>query len=569
MYGRVGEGMEFRILGSLEIVDGTRAVPIRPGNDRALLALLLLQANEVVSSDRLIDELWGEAPPASATKIVHNAVSRLRRALGDERLETRGHGYLLHLAPDELDAARFERLVAGGNAREALALWRGPPLADLDGQRFAAAAAERLHALRLDALERRIDEDLADGRIAGLAAEIERLVATHPFRERLHAQLMRALYADGRQADALDAYRRARRTLSDELGLEPGPELQELERAILQQDPALLRVGRARPSRPLRVRRLVVALVVLAGAAIGATLLVTRDRHAVVVLPNSVVVIDPAHNRVIASIPVGAQPAAVAAGATGVWVASPTAGTVSRIDPRRLTVAKSWGVGGEPLDVTVDSRGAWVATGSDNTLVWIDAHTGIGRAIALPRGSHAGAYTVAVGYGALWTAGDTLLELDPVSGSVIGRGPPGCCLPSDIAVGYGYVWVANTTETVAKIGPKSLALVSTQNLGTAELQLALGYGSVWAVGIGSFGKSFPGVVWRLNPSNGQVSPAARVGQFPDAISIGADGIWVANLDDRTVSRLDPTTGHVVATIPVGRPPTDIAATSGRVWVSVR
>src|SRR5262245_9455263 len=167
--------MEFRILGSLEVVENGRRVSIRAGNDRALLALLLLHANDVVSSERLIDELWPEDAPQSAPKIVQNAVLRLRRALGNGRLETRDGGYRLEVADDELDVSRFERLLADDHARAALELWRGPPLQELSAYAFAEDATRRLEELRLAALERRIDEDLAAGRGPALVPELERL----------------------------------------------------------------------------------------------------------------------------------------------------------------------------------------------------------------------------------------------------------------------------------------------------------------------------------------------------------------------------------------------------------
>jgi DNA-binding SARP family transcriptional activator len=231
--------MEFRILGSLEVFDGTRSVDIRAGNDRAVLAVLLLHANEVVSSYRLIEDIWGDAAPASAPKILQNAVVRLRRALGEDRLATIGHGYRLRVEPGELDVDRFEQLVAAGKGHDALALWHGTPLVELEGRRFANLASRRLEELRVTAVEVRIDEDLAAGAGARLVPELEHLVDEYPFRERPHGQLMRALYAASRQAEALEVYRRMRQRLSDELGLEPGPELQEIERAILRHDPAL------------------------------------------------------------------------------------------------------------------------------------------------------------------------------------------------------------------------------------------------------------------------------------------------------------------------------------------
>jgi DNA-binding SARP family transcriptional activator len=241
--------MQFRLLGPLEVVADDRSLELGGAKQRSLLAILLLNANQVVSSDRLIDELWGMAPPATAAKSVQVMISRLRKVLGEGRLATHPHGYALRVDPAELDLARFERLVEEGRGsapenaarklREALALWRGPPLADLAYEPFAQADVARLEELRFTALEQRIEADLAAGRHADVVAELEALVARYPLRERLRCQLMLALYRSARQAEALDAYRVARRVLSDELGLDPSQELQELERSILRQDPAL------------------------------------------------------------------------------------------------------------------------------------------------------------------------------------------------------------------------------------------------------------------------------------------------------------------------------------------
>jgi DNA-binding SARP family transcriptional activator len=243
--------MEFRILGPLEVRDGADLRQVAGAGQRALLAVLLLHANEVVSTDRLIDELWPDEPPGSGVAALRVRVSVLRKALGAgaERVETTPLGYRLRLAPGELDldrfsdlveeAARAEPLVAAERLREALALWRGPALADFAYESFAQAAIVRLEELRLTALEWRVEADLALGRHAGLVGELEELVAAEPLRERLRCQLMLALYRSGRQAEALEAYRSARGALLDELGIEPSAPLRELEQAILRQDPEL------------------------------------------------------------------------------------------------------------------------------------------------------------------------------------------------------------------------------------------------------------------------------------------------------------------------------------------
>lgn len=246
------------MLGPFEVRDQRGLVAVGPPQQRAVLALLLLNANEVVSRDRIIDQLWGADPPATAAKLVQLYVSRLRKALGAERtgaadvLVTRAPGYLLRVSPDQLDLDRFESLVEEGGAalregrhqeaaerlREALALWRGPPLADFTFERFAEVEIGRLEELRMEALEHRIEADLALGR-GDLVGELESLIARHPLRERLRGQLMLALYRSGRQSEALEAYRETRRTLIEAVGIEPGPDLRRLEQAILAQDPAL------------------------------------------------------------------------------------------------------------------------------------------------------------------------------------------------------------------------------------------------------------------------------------------------------------------------------------------
>ena len=221
------------------------------GAQRSLLALLLLSVNEVVSADRLIDELWGEEVPASGRAALQVRVSQLRKALGDARgrIATRTPGYLLRVGRDELDLYCFERLVseltsaepaeAAAKLREALGLWRGAPLVDLSYASFAQPAIRRLEEMRLAALEKRIEADLELGRQADLVGELETLVEEHPSRERLHAQLMLALYRCGRQADALAAYQSARRVLVEQLAIEPGAPLRQLEQAILRQEASL------------------------------------------------------------------------------------------------------------------------------------------------------------------------------------------------------------------------------------------------------------------------------------------------------------------------------------------
>jgi DNA-binding SARP family transcriptional activator len=277
--------MEFRLLGPVAVIDGEREVTVRQRRQRALLALLLLHLGETVSVDRLLEELWGSDAPKTALASLHNAVSQLRRLVGADVLLTRAPGYALEIEPTSVDTVRFEHLLEEAQAArsvqdhgtaavvlgEALALWHGPALADLAYEPFAQSEIRRLQELRQTALEERIEADLGRGRHEDVVPELEQLVAANPLRERLHGQLMLALYRSGRQADALAAYRAARQTLVDELGIEPGPELRQLEQAVLRQDDALLLPGGtpvAAPA-PMQFRRLATILFADVVAATG------------------------------------------------------------------------------------------------------------------------------------------------------------------------------------------------------------------------------------------------------------------------------------------------------------
>jgi DNA-binding SARP family transcriptional activator len=389
----------FGILGPLEVLRSGRAVPLGGPRQRAVLAVLLLQANRAVSADRLVEDVWeGHAPEASVTSL-QTYVFHLRRALepgrprggAPEVLATRDHGYLLRVSRERLDAAVFEDGLAAGlaaleagrhsQARErlgrALDLWRGPVLADLSGYAFIQAEAARLGELRLAAVEGRIEADLALGRHDAVTAELEQLVADHPLRERLHGQLMLALYRCGRQADALAAYRRVRGLLAAELGIDPGEPLQRLHASILAHDQALDWDGgrqalveadpveahpveadpvgtpvpspaRGSPRRPAAGsralararwpgRRLLAVGSALAVAAAACILAVARPWAGEPAgLPgNSVGLIDSAGGLVGAAVTVG-SPDGLAYGDGSVWAVDGTDRAVSRIDPATM-----------------------------------------------------------------------------------------------------------------------------------------------------------------------------------------------------------------------------------------
>src|SRR5215468_4581962 len=252
-----GEVIDYRLLGPFAAASCGPALDVGVLKQRALLAILLLHANQAVHRDVLIDQLWGEHPPAGADHAVGVYIWRLRKTLdpvaGSPCVLTRAGGYLLQVTPEQVDVARFGRLAedghrslaagdatrAAGQLREALALWRGSPLADFKDEAFAQAEITRLEKLRAEVVEDRIEADLALGQHARVVSELEAVVAAHPLRERPYQQLMIALYRCGRQAEALAVYQSARRVLVDELGIEPGPGLKRIERAILQQDVSL------------------------------------------------------------------------------------------------------------------------------------------------------------------------------------------------------------------------------------------------------------------------------------------------------------------------------------------
>src|SRR3954469_1598260 len=344
--------MEFRILGPFEVEHDGRQRQLGGHQQRALLAVLLLRANEVVPVDEIIDELWPSEPPASATKSVHVLVSKLRRILEPSEqgeagtngiLLTRPHGYVLSVAPGELDLQRYEslleqgrRALAAGRAdeasitiRQALGQWRGPPLAEFAYDSFAQVEAARLKELQLSAIEDRIEADLALGQHAELVPELESLSTRHPLRECLRGQLMLALYRSGRQAEALQAYQEIRRHLDDELGLEPGPALRQREREILAHAPALAATTHPatsgtsrRPSRrPLKAAALGLAGALAAGA-VGVALLVSgRDssQPSLTGYGDAVGIIDARTNRVTDVVRVGNTPSSIALSPAAAW----------------------------------------------------------------------------------------------------------------------------------------------------------------------------------------------------------------------------------------------------------
>jgi YVTN family beta-propeller protein len=575
----------FRLLGPLEVSDGDDPLPIGEGRQRAVLVLLLLHRNQTVSSERLVDALWGERPPPTATKVLQNHVGQLRRALHDRegsRLRTRDHGYMLAAGDDELDVKRFERLVdEGGEAladgrpgdaaartREALALWRGPALADVAYEDFARPEVVRLQERHAAAIEQRIDADLALGRHADIVPELEGLVAAHPLRERLRAQLMVALYRCGRQADALETYGAARRTLVDELGVEPGPALRDLHAAILRQDPELAPTPAAwpRPARPPRRRLAFVAAggALLAAAAVAAALLAGgADEPVRAALGADVVAaIDLGEGTTGATVDVGSSPSHLAAAGRTLWVTNADAHSVSRIDLDDRELRQTIPVGNGPAGIGLASGAAWVADSRDGMVSRIDVATNTVvqrvRVGTNPTG-------VAAGAGSVWVANSgeqSISRIDPRSGHPTRIGLRG--EPTEIAVGAGAVWVTSSNaRSLSRLDPRTGRVVAVIPVGGGASGIAVGHGSVWVA------NDLDGTVSRIAPKTAVVAATIPVGNGSHAIAIAPDGVWVAEQFGNAVARIDPGTDRVAERIVLGNRPSGLAVAAGSLWVAVR
>ena len=451
--------MEFRILGPLEVVRDGRIVALGTGRQLALVAALLLHRNEVVSVDRLVDELWDGEPPPTAAKIVRNNVSLLRKELGD-RLVSRPPGYMLRVEPGELDSERLEQAVERGDREEleaALALWRGPPLVEFAYERFAESEIARLEELRLVAFEWRIEAELERGRHTSVIPELESLVQQHPLRERLQAQLMLALYRSGRQAQALEAYQRARRALDEQLGIEPGRALRELERLILTQDESLgapaIPISRRLRGRRSRAFAIAAASVVLL-ALTAAVLAWTRESGGgLVVPPNYVGVIDPKTGEVATAVPVGIRPGPIAAGGGSIWVGNLDDRNLTRIDLRRREAIATVSLGGRtPTGVAVGVDAVWVAHGRGGELSRVEPRFGQITTIGVTSAPYAAQYgSVAVDGTVVWALfGDsTLARIGPDGRRVSGSTLTGASSAA-VVVGDGSVWVANAGDATVQ-----------------------------------------------------------------------------------------------------------------------
>jgi YVTN family beta-propeller protein len=551
--------IEYRLLGPLEVGVNGDAVKIGGLRQRTLLAMLLLQANQPVPRDVLVDQLWGEHPPPGAQHTLEVYISRLRRALGEPAggtlVLTRPGAYLLLAEDGQVDARRFELLAEQGRRaleagapaeaaalfREALALWRGAALADLRYEAFAQAEIARLEDLRADAIEDRVDADLALGRHADAAGELASLVAACPLRERRQAQLMVALYRCGRQPEALAAYQAARQVMVNELGIEPGPALQRVERAILEQaawlDPPLRAAPPAERSPAARspaTRRW--RLVAAAATTLAVTL-----AFLLIGLPRG-------ESR---SAPRTAGP-----------------NTVGVIDSSQNALSGVVTGTGRPGGVAYAAHAAWITDTANNFLLRADsAHRVIDR---IPVGR--GPTGVVAGNGEIWVANEldgTVSEVNPGAGAVVGTTQVGNG-PDAIAFGYGSVWVGNVTDnTLSRIDPGSGRVAAIIPLGSAPAALAAGTGGIWVTSADT------GRLLLVDPAHDRVSRVFPIGGSPGGVAVGAGSVWIG-YPGGTVARLDPVTGHahmiraggtgakpaMAGTIPAG-----VVYADGAVWIA--
>ena len=604
--------MEIRFLGPFDVVDADRPISLGGRRQRALLASLALRPGKVVPVAQLIDDLWPEGPPDSAHNALQAYVSRLRKALrrdpadpAAEVIRFERGGYVLDLSEVEIDSDRFARLFEEGERnmragdaeeaasvlREALALWRGPALADFADAPFAQAEIARLEGLRLTAIEARIDADLACGRHAALVPELEALVKEHPHGEGFRRQLMIALYRSGRQGEALDVYTDTRATLDADLGIEPRAELRELQRAILRQDASLAapaptsRVTVLRSGRRRRHTWIVAAAVAAVLALVIAAILV-RPSHgtaAVHVVRNSVAVVDAKTNRVVDDVVVGDYPGPIAAGNGSIWVGNIGDSTITEIhgDTREAEFPAG---AQRPVDLAVTGHALWIANSSDfatqpptggGTVVRQALDTGGLKTTTLgpPRTPDEMSTFVASDGRTIWAANansSIVARLDPGTGRILMR--VSGLTSGGIAAGDGAVWVPQPTkDLVVRLNIRTGKVEARIPVSGNPSRVAVGEGGVWVITTGAHS-----AVWRIDTQSNETVSVIPVPLKARRIATGEGYVWVTSGrdDPETVrrpgvlSKIDPSSNAIVATIELGHRPDGVVVANDLVWVAI-
>jgi DNA-binding SARP family transcriptional activator/ABC-type branched-subunit amino acid transport system substrate-binding protein len=601
----VAAALDFRLLGPLEVARDGALLDVGGTRRRSVLAILLLHRGEVVSVDRLVDGLWGDEPPESAVTVVQGHVSRLRRLLGDDAsgaIETKGHGYVMEVDPQALDVARCETLLELGRGAlaegrpdaaaaaldEARALWRGPALADLVDEPFAAEHLPGLRELHVAVIEEQAEADLTRGREPSVMAALRRIVRDDPLRERSRALLMLALHRAGRDAEALASYDEARRVLSDELGIAPGASLRELHERILRQDPSLRAPARqAAASRRRRSRRaatIALVCVALAGAAgLGIVIAGGSDDGEPASAPAPIsgdvlVAIDTASSRVVDRVRAGGSPSSLAADEGVVWTLNADDQTLTVVESGGH-VARTVGTGATPIDLAVGDGSLWVTSGARRkdalfvgpvagSVDQLDARTGaVRRTTPLPRPVgpilNAGARRLAVAPGAVWAVGadGAVVHIDPGSGEIVAvvRSVRATALvaSSDTA------WALTVDHALVPISVRTNRVGVPIDVSVAEVgSLAVGGGALWVTDPAA------GLLWRIQPGVEVRRRAIRVGAGAGAVAFGDDAVWVANGLAGAVMRIDPTSGRIEERIAIDGIPRDLAIDGRLLWVGV-
>jgi DNA-binding SARP family transcriptional activator len=550
--------MEIRILGTVELQVGDQRVELGGPKQRAVLALLALDPGEIVTRDRLIEALWGEHPPDGVEHRLDVQVSRLRTALRDAGVDTATverveRGYFLRAEAVRVDAVAAERLVEDARRRlaenapeearaaadEALALWRGRPLAELADDPSSQAAARRLEDLRLTALEAGAEADLALGRHYEALGGLQRLAASEPLREPVHALLMLALCRCGRDADALRVYDELRRRLSAELGADPGEQTRRLHEAILRHDPAIApeRPARATVPRPRRSRgRVLAGAVLAAGLAIAAIVVFAAGddepgeplgaRFEAPVAEDHLAFIDLREGRVLGSVSLAdelgdEQGVTWAQGHDADWAVFSN-GTLLKIDPRERRVVRSVGLGIAPQSMAVGLGSVWVAAGDRPVLLRLgETYADLQERYRLPTTGGVkgdGLNAVAIAHGSVWVAqGERrVLRIDPRSGRVLAMIPtPGAAA---LAPAPGAIWVAGGEQGGAyRIDPAVNAVVTRVELDPYVCCVAAGGGYAWAMNHR---------VWKLS-SEGRVLSSTPIDGDGANLSWTGGALWVA------------------------------------------
>jgi DNA-binding SARP family transcriptional activator/streptogramin lyase len=547
--------VEFRLLGPLEVVDGERQVALGGAKQRSVLALLLLARGRPVPTDMLIEKIWNGGAPETARKSVQGYVSALRDALGDDRIQTLERGYALRVDPEEVDADRLEAAVrAVANAPRAKAIERlrvtlgsirGEPVEDLRQEPWAEREVAHLEELVLSALEKRVDADLELGEHRVLVPELEQLVSKHAYREHLREQLMLALYRAGRQADALDVYRRGAAQLRAELGLEPSRQLQALEQAILNHDPSLDAPRAPWARRAALQRRFGWKLITLAGVVIAAaataaaSLLASGSGVSYASLKPGVVLLDMQNQRLIKEWPglYFNYPWAFT-GDGHFWMASfNKPGT--EINPRTGEFLRQF-FPPDGADLALPrNNGIWFTTTSGLVQYDLRVHQASQEVARyrIVRGRHRFGLTgIAYGGGSMWVASfeeNEIVRVDPTTGTVQARIP--VRLPGWLAYGYGGLWTTSDVDGVERIDPATNTVAAIARVPDPIDEVRVGGGFAWAT------NAPKGVVYKIDPS-GQIVATYATGDGAHEPSFSDGKLWVSNADAGTLTSIDAASG---------------------------